>query len=422
VGRFAVMTTRQAPSTFDVMAVRARFPALARTGLDGRPFVWADAPGGSQAPDSVIDAVAARMAGGASNTHGSFPLSEEIDSLIAEAHRAGAGFLGCDPDEVVFGQNATSLLLHLSRSFSRTLGPGDELVVTRLDHDANVRPWIFAARDAGATVRWVDVRDDDVTLDLESFDRQLSDRTRLVAFTLASNAVGTITPAAEIVRRAHGVGALAVADAVHLAPHRLLDFHALEVDLLFCSPYKFYGPHLGVMAGTRDLLSGLQPDKVRPATDDIPDRWETGTKNHEGLAGLVAAVDYLASLGVGSSRRHKITTAMDRISMHEAQLSDRLLRGLPPDVCLLGIADPDRVAERAPTFALRLSDRHPRDDAEAFAKRGIFVWDGDYYAMAIMERLGLSATGGATRIGFCHYHTLDEVERVLEATAEIARA
>src|SRR5438874_9684837 len=202
------MTTRQTAAAFDVMAVRARFPALARADADGRQYVWADAPGGSQSPDSVIDAVANRMAAGTSNEHGSFPLSEEIDELIAEAHRAGAGFLGCDPDEVVFGQNATSLLLHLSRSFSRTLEPRDEVVVTRLDHDANVRPWILAARDAGAAVRWVDVREDDVTLDLASFDRQLSERTRLVALTLASNAVGTIPPAADLIRRAKAVGAL----------------------------------------------------------------------------------------------------------------------------------------------------------------------------------------------------------------------
>jgi cysteine desulfurase family protein (TIGR01976 family) len=405
----------------DVTAIRARFPGLARS-QDGRPCVFTDAPGGTQVPDTVIEAMSAYLRDANANTWGAFPTSRATDATIDAARSAAADLIGCDADQIVFGPNMTTLAFALARAVRRTLRPGDEVVVTMLDHDANVAPWLIAARDAGATVRWVDVDAGDCTIDLDSLDAAITPRTKLVAFTLASNAVGTITPAAEIVRRAHGVGALAVADAVHLAPHRLLDFHALEVDLLFCSPYKFYGPHLGVMAGTRDLLSGLQPDKVRPATDDIPDRWETGTKNHEGLAGLVAAVDYLASLGVGSSRRHKITTAMDRISMHEAQLSDRLLRGLPPDVCLLGIADPDRVAERAPTFALRLSDRHPRDDAEAFAKRGIFVWDGDYYAMAIMERLGLSATGGATRIGFCHYHTLDEVERVLEATAEIARA
>src|SRR5439155_19690026 len=231
-GTLRVMTTPQAATTFDVEAVRARFPALARAGADGRPFVWADAPGGSQSPASVIEAVAGRMAAGASNTHGAFPLSEEIDELIAEAHRAGAGFLGCDPDEVVFGQNATSLLLHLSRSFSRTLAPGDEVVVTRLDHDANVRPWILAARDAGATIRWVDVREDDVTLDLASFDQQLSEHTRLVALTLASNAVGTIPPAADLIQRAKAVGALVALDGVHFAQHRAIDLRALHADIV----------------------------------------------------------------------------------------------------------------------------------------------------------------------------------------------
>src|SRR4029453_13160135 len=232
-------------TTFDVETVRARFPALARAGADGRPYVWADAPGGSQAPDTVIDAVAGRMRAGASNTHGAFATSREIDALIDDAHRAGAGFLGCDPDEVVFGQNATALLLPLSRSFGRTLEPGDEVVVTRLDHDANVRPWVMAARDAGATVRWVDVRDDDVTLDVDSFDAQLGDRTRLVAFTLASNAVGTIPPAADLIRRAKAAGALVALDGVHFAQHRAIDLHGLGADVVATSPYKFFGPHQG---------------------------------------------------------------------------------------------------------------------------------------------------------------------------------
>jgi len=405
----------------DVAGIRASFPALARA-QDGRPCVFADAPGGTQVPEAVIEAMSAYLRDANANTWGAFPTSRATDATIEAARSAAADLIGCDADQVVFGPNMTTLAFALARAVRRILRPGDEVVVTMLDHDANVAPWLIAAQDAGATVRWVDIETGDCTLDLESLDAGITPRTKVVAFTLASNAVGTITPAAEIVRRAHGVGALAIADAVHLAPHRSIELTSLGADVLFCSPYKFYGPHLGVMAGTRDLLSSLQPDKVRPATNDTPDRWETGTKNHEGLAGLVAAVDYLASLGEGASRRDKIATAMDRITKHEAQLSDRFLRGLPPGARLLGIVDPSRVAERAPTFALRLNDRHPRDDAEAFAKRGIFVWDGDYYAMAIMERLGLAPTGGATRIGFCHYHTLDEVDRVLEATAEIARA
>jgi len=393
------------------MAVRARFPALARTGPDGRPFVWADAPGGSQAPDSVIDAVAARMAGGASNTHGSFPLSEEIDALIAEAHRAAADFLGCDPDEVVFGQNATSLLLHLSRSFSRTLGPGDEVVVTRLDHDANVRPWIFAARDAGAAVRWVDVRDDDVTLDLESFDRQLSDRTRLVAFTLASNAVGTIPPAAELVRRAKAAGALVALDGVHFAQHRAIDLRALGADIVATSPYKFFGPHQGMIGLRRELLASWEPYKLRPASDTVPDRWESGTQSHESMAGTIAAIGYIRQVG-----------GFDAIAVHERALATRFLEGVDriPGVRLIGIADPDRVDERTPTFAIRVEGQHPQETSAELARRGIFTWDGHYYAIEVFDRLGLLDSGGAVRIGFCHYHTRDEVDRVLGALEELA--
>jgi len=393
------------------MAVRARFPALARTGPDGRPFVWADAPGGSQAPDSVIDAVAARMAGGASNTHGSFPLSEEIDALIAEAHRAAADFLGCDPDEVVFGQNATSLLLHLSRSFSRTLGPGDEVVVTRLDHDANVRPWIFAARDAGAAVRWVDVRDDDVTLDLESFDRQLSDRTRLVAFTLASNAVGTIPPAAELVRRAKAAGALVALDGVHFAQHRAIDLRALGADIVATSPYKFFGPHQGMIGLRRELLASWEPYKLRPASDAVPDRWESGTQSHESMAGTIAAIGYIRQVG-----------GFEAIAVHERALATRFLEGVDriPGVRLIGIADPDRVDERTPTFAIRVEGQHPQETSAELARRGIFTWDGHYYAIEVFDRLGLLDSGGAVRIGFCHYHTRDEVDRVLGALEELA--
>jgi len=411
VGRFEVMpTTPQAATTFDVEAVRARFPALARAGADGRPFVWADAPGGSQSPASVIEAVAGRMAAGASNTHGAFPLSQETDELIAEAHRAGAGFLGCDPDEVVFGQNATSLLLHLSRSFSRTLAPGDEIVVTRLDHDANVRPWILAARDAGAVVRWVDVRDDDVTLDLGSFERQLSERTRLVAFTLASNAVGTVPPAAELVRRAKAVGALVALDGVHFAQHRAIELRAIGADIVATSPYKFFGPHQGMIGVRRELLSSWEPYKLRPASDAVPDRWETGTQSHEAMAGTTAAIRYIGEVG-----------GFEAVVAHERTLAIRFLEGVAriPAVRLIGIAEPERVDERTPTFAIRVGRQHPQQTAAALARRGIFTWDGHYYAIEVFDRLGLLDTGGAVRIGFCHYHTSNEVDRVLEALQEL---
>jgi cysteine desulfurase family protein (TIGR01976 family) len=397
-------------TTFDVEAVRARFPALARAGADGRPYVWADAPGGSQAPDTVIDAVAGRMRAGASNTHGAFATSREIDALIDDAHRAGAGFLGCDPDEVVFGQNATSLLLHLSRSFGRTLEPGDEVVVTRLDHDANVRPWVMAARDAGATVRWVDVRDDDVTLDVESFDAQLGDRTRLVAFTLASNAVGTIPPAADLIRRAKAAGALVALDGVHFAQHRAIDLHGLGADVVATSPYKFFGPHQGMLGVRRELLTSWEAYKLRPVPDEIPDRWETGTQSHEALAGTIAAIRYIADAG-----------GFDAFAAHERVLTTRFLEGVAriPGVRLIGIGDADRADERTPTFAVRVGAQHPLDTSAALADRGIFTWDGHYYAIEVFDRLGLLDTGGAVRIGFCHYHTPAEVDRVLEALDDL---
>jgi cysteine desulfurase family protein (TIGR01976 family) len=411
----------EAPA-LDVGAIRARFPSLGRTGPDGRPFVWADAPGGSQVPAEVIDAVAGRMRSGASNTHGAFAVSQEIDASIAEAHRAGADLLGADPDEVVFGQNATSILLHLSRSFARTIGPGDEVIVTRLDHDANIRPWVLAARDAGATVRWVGVRSD-VTLDLASLDAAISERTRLVACTLASNAVGTIPSVAEVVARARSVGALVALDGVHLAQHRLPDLHGWDADIVATSPYKFFGPHQGMVAVRRELLTSWEPYKLRPADEEGPGRWETGTQNHEAMAGTVAAIGYLARLGgEEGSRRERLVRGFAAIHHHETALARRFLEGIRtvPGARLIGIADPARVQERTPTFAVRLGDHHPLDTSTALAERGIFTWDGHYYAIEVFERLGLLASGGAVRIGFCHYATLEEVDTVLQALTDLA--
>ncbi len=409
----------------DVRRIRAMFPALARTGGDGRPAVFVDAPGGSQVPDTVIDAVAGHYRAGMSNTHGAFPTSRDTDRVISDARRAAADQTGADPDEIVFGPNATTLLFHLSRSFAKTLEPGDEVVVTRLDHDANVRPWVLAAADAGATVRWVDVREDDVTIDVDSFRSALSPRTKLVAFTLASNAVGTIPPAAALVARAKEVGAVVAVDAVHLAQHRLLDLHALGADLLACSPYKFFGPHLGIVAARRELLERWTPYKLVPATDDPPERWETGTQNHEGLAGLTAAVEYIAGVAgaAGTPRRDRLRASYVAIAEHERTLADRFLGAIGDihGVRLWGIADRARLDERTPTFAIRVGDEHPAATAERLAEHGIFVWDGDYYAREIMTRLGLFATGGAVRIGFCHYHSEQDVDRVLESLAAPSR-
>jgi cysteine desulfurase family protein (TIGR01976 family) len=408
-------------TTLDVVRARARFPSLART-LDGAPVVFADAPGGTQVPDSVIEAIAGYLRTSNANTHGAFATSQETDALIVEAHHAAAALVGAEPDEVVFGPNATSLVFQISRAIARTLGPGDEVVVTKLDHDANIRPWLMAAEDAGATVRWVEIRDEDVTLDVESFEAALSERTKVVALALASNAVGTVTPASELARLVHArTGALVAIDAVHAAQHRRIDVGELEADLLVCSPYKIFGPHMGILFGRRELLRTLRAYKVRPASEDLPYRWETGTQNHEAFAGFVAAVGYLADLGGDADRRSALTKAMAAIRHHEAELSRRFLDGVAASdgLSLWGIADPDRVDERTPTFAVRVGDQHPFETAKALGERGIFVWDGHYYALELMERLGLEETGGAVRIGFCHYNTEDEVHRVLEALAEL---
>jgi cysteine desulfurase family protein (TIGR01976 family) len=408
---------------FDVDAVRARFPALARPGPDGRPMVWADAPGGSQVPDAVIAAVAGRMRAGASNTHGAFATSREIDALIDDAHAAGADLLGCDADEVVFGQNATSVLLHLSRSFARTLAPGDEVVVTRLDHDANIRPWMLAARDAGATVRWADVREDDVTLDLGSLADAIGPRTKLVACTLASNAVGSMPDVAEVVRLARAQGALVALDGVHFAQHHAPDLRGTGADILATSPYKFFGPHLGMVGVRRSVLETWTPYKLDAAEDVLPFRWETGTQSHEAFAGAIAAIGYIAEAGPAGDRRARVVAGYERFAAHERALTTRFLDGVAriAGIRLFGIGDAARAGERTPTFAIRVGDAHPVDSATALAERGISVWDGHYYAIEVFRRLGLLDTGGAVRIGFCHYHSVDEVDRVLEALADLAR-
>jgi cysteine desulfurase family protein (TIGR01976 family) len=416
------------PNTVDLSGLRSRFPALARLHA-GRPALFLDAPGGSQVPETVIAAMAAYLRTRNANAHGAFATSEETDRVIVEAHRAAADLLGAEADEVVFGPNATTLLFQISRSIGRTLRPGDEVVVTRLDHDANVRPWVLAAQDAEATVRWVDIRDEDVTLDPGSFEDALSERTKVVAFTLASNAVGTITPAAELIRLVRDrTEALVVCDGVHLAQHRALDVRAIGADLVACSPYKIFGPHLGILFGRRELLRSLTPYKVRPAEDELPYRFETGTQNHEGFAGWIAAVEYLAEAGrthgapSAPGRRAEVVAAFGAFASWERGLAHRFLHGIRtvPGVSVYGITDPGRLEERTPTFAIRLDGRSPFETAKTLGERGIFVWDGHYYALELMERLGLQETGGAVRIGFCHYNTPAEVDRILDELASLA--
>lgn len=411
---------------FDVDALRTEFPALAR-GRDGRPDAFLDGPGGTQVPQRVIDAVADYYATMNANAGGAFVTSERSDAMTAEAHAAVADFLGAgDPDEIKFGYNMSTLTLHIGRSIGATLRPGDEIVVTTLDHEANVSTWEAMAADRGVTVRKVDVNLDDLTLDLEDLESKLSERTRLVAVGYASNAVGTINPVAEIVARAHEVGALSYVDAVAFAPHGPIDVRALDTDFLVCSAYKWFGPHLGALYGKAEVLDRLPAFKVRPAHD----RFETGTPAFESIAGALAATDYLRDVGraygsVGaapgaadaSERRRELVAGMVAIQGYERALVTRLIDGLEAidGIRLFGITDRARFAERVPTVSIEIAGVHPRDAAERLGRAGIYVWDGDFYATGLIERLGRADAGGVLRIGLVHYNTEAEVDRVVAA-------
>ena len=415
---------------FDPAMVRSQFPALARR-LDGEPVVFLDGPGGTQVPERVIDAYGAYLRQHNANTHGAFATSRESDQTIVEAHVALGDFLNAPPDCVRFGPNMTTLTFMLSRAVGRLLGPGDDVVVTRLDHDANVTPWVLMAEDAGATVRWVDIEPSDCTLDEASLSDALSGRPRLVAVGMASNATGTINRVRDIVRLAHDVGAWTFVDAVHYAPHGPIDVEALETDFLACSVYKVFGPHLGVLYGRPERLDELSRYKVRPA----PDAFETGTQNHEGMAAAIEAVEYLAEIGrragrptdpaaAMSTRGGEIHAAMAAIAAYERTISERLIPGLLaiPGVTVWGITDPTRMAERTPTVALTVAGWSPNDLATELGRRGIFTWDGDFYAVNLVERLGLVESGGLLRVGFVHYNTQAEVDVLLDDLRELAAA
>jgi len=411
-------------ATLDIAWVRSQFPALA-VQVNGRPAVYFDGPGGTQVPQRVIDAMRDYLMNSNANTHGAFLTSRRSDEVVADAHAALADLLGCDADEVIFGPNMTTLTFSLSRALGREFGPGDELVVTRLDHDGNVAPW-WALEERGCRVRFVDINPSDCTLDMADLERQITPRTRLVAVGYASNAVGSINNVQEITRLAHAVGALVYIDAVHYAPHGPIDVRRLECDFLICSPYKFFGPHSGALYGKREHLARLRPYKVRPAPEVNPFRWETGTQNHEGQAGILAAVDYLAELGRRaspsvSSRRSALMAAYDVIRPYERNLAERLIKGLLaiPGLTFYGIKEAARGAERVPTVAVRISGRTPRELASHLGERGIFAWDGNYYALNLSERLGVEPAGGMLRIGLVHYNTLEEVDRALEALDEL---
>ncbi len=402
----------------DVEALRRRFPALARE-VAGRPAAFLDGPGGSQAPDTVIAAIADHLRRGTANDGGVFATSLDTIDLVAAARSAAADLTGSSPDEIAFGANMTTLSFLLAHAVARTLAPGDEIVVTELDHDANVAPWLRVAEDHGLVVRRAPVRTEDATLDADALVALIGPRTRVVAVTLASNAVGSLTDAPRIAAAAHAVGALAWADGVHLAPHRRPDRGALGIDVLLCSPYKFFGPHLGIAALREDLAASLPADRVRPAAQSpAGHRFETGTPSFEALAGTVAAIEHLAGLGDGGD----LDDAYARIRAHEEALARLFLAALPelPHVRLRGIADPARVGERTPTFSFTVDGHAPRAVAEHLAARALFCWDGNFYALALMRALGLEGGGGAVRAGFLHYTTASEVDRLLGALAELA--
>ncbi len=415
-------------STYDVAEIRSHFPALSLA-QDGRSLAFFDGPGGTQVPGEVIDAVARYYRESNANHGGAFITSQRSDAIVGAARDALADFLNArQPSEIKFGPNMTTLTFHISRSIGATLSAGDEVVVTVLDHEANVSPWRLMAADRGLTVHTVDIREDG-TLDLDDLEAKLNARTKLLAIGAASNAIGTINPVAEIVRRAHAVGALVYVDAVHFAPHAPIDVQALETDFLACSAYKFYGPHVGVLYGRAEVLDRLPAYKVRPAYDDV----ETGTLNFEGIAGTLAAVEYLAGIGERyggayatgfpgfARRRLAYKTALRAIRVHEMELYARLADGLGsiPGLRIWGITDPGRFDRRAPTAAITLDHLTPLAAAEMLARRGITAWDGHFYAQALIERFGLFESGGVLRIGLSHYNTTEEIDRLLEALDEI---
>jgi cysteine desulfurase family protein (TIGR01976 family) len=400
----------------DVEAIRAMFPALNRR-EHGHPVAYLDGPGGTQVPQTVIDAMSALLGHGVSNLGGGFGASHDAEEAVTQARAAMADFCACDPSEISFGQNMTSITFAVSRALSRSWRSGDAIVLTSLDHDANFTPWVRAAEDNGVEVRIAEFDPTTGILDPDAVAGLLDDRVRLVATCVASNAIGSIVDVEAITRLAHEAGALVYLDAVHAGPHRLLDVHSIDCDFLVVSSYKFFGPHTGILFGKLDLLAELDFYKVRPAPSDPPDKLETGTQSFESIAGVTAAVEYLAGLGDGEGRRARLESGYRRIAEHETNLGQRFIEG---------VAGLDRVAihgapsmdgRRVATFAISVDGMAADDVAARLSAQGIYVWSGHYYALNAIERLGFLEAGGLARIGFVHYNTVAEVDRCLEALA-----
>lgn len=420
-------TQDEVTTALDLPWIRSQFPSFSEN-VNGHRAAYFDGPGGTQVPQGVIDAISNYLKHANANTCGAYLTSRRTNQIIAGARTAMADFFGSDADEVVFGFNMTSLTYAMSRAIGRDLGPGDEIVLTLLDHDANFGPW-QALAERGVTIQQVAIRKADCTLDMDDLARKINHRTRLVAVGYASNAVGTINPVKEIIRLAHAVGALTYIDAVHYAPHGPIDVRALDCDFLVCSTYKFFGPHIGVLYGKREHLKRLQPYRLRANTNQSPARWEWGTLNHEGIAGITACADYIADIGrrfqpSPPTRRAAILAAYDEIVKYERGLCERCLQGLRtmPGVKVYGITDPRQFNERCPTIALRAQGHTPLELATKLGDLGFFTWDGNYYALNLTEQLDVEKDGGFLRIGLFHYNTVEEVDRLLSALREILAA
>jgi cysteine desulfurase family protein (TIGR01976 family) len=422
---------------FDLSVIRNQFPALCRQAELPVPAVYFDNPGGTQISQPSLDRVTSYLTHHNANHGGAFATSQASDAILDEAHAAMADFYNAArPEEIIFGANMTTLTLHISRSISRTWEPGDTIVVTRLDHDANITPWVLAAQDRGCKVRWVDFHPEDGTLDLEDLQAALQEKPRLVAVGYASNSLGTINPVGQIVQMAHTAGALVYVDSVQYAAHGPIDVQQLGCDFLVSSAYKFFGTHAGILYGRYDLLDQLFAYKVRPAPNTLPDRFETGTQNHECIAGVLGALEYLEWLGKSfgeefaekfadgfNGRRLHLKQAMAAVRAHEFETSRALLTALQeiPGLQIYGIADVQRLEERVPTFSFTLRGWHPRQLAEKLGEHQIYVWDGNYYALCITERLGLEQNGGMLRVGPVHYNTLAEIDRLKKVLLSLAR-
>ena len=420
----------------DLSTIRSQFPALRRQAELTTPAIFFDNPGGTQIAQSSLDRMTAYLIQNNANHEGAFPTSQQSDAMLEEAHAAMADFYNAArPEEIIFGNNMTTLTLHISRSIARTWQAGDTIVVTRLDHDANITPWVLAAQDRGVHVRWVDFDVEDGTLKLDDFAAALETHPRLAAFGYASNALGTINPVKKLTQMAQEAGALVYVDAVQYAAHGPIDVQEVGCDFLVSSAYKFFGPHAGILYGRQDLLEELVAYKVRPATNHLPGKFETGTQNHEGIAGVLGAIEYLEWLGVTfgqdyvekygehfSGRRLRLKQAMAAIRAYEYELSRAALKTLEeiPGVHIHGLADIRRLEERVPTYSFTLEGWHPRQLAENLASQNIYVWDGNYYALAVTERLGLEDRGGMVRVGPVHYNTVEEVARLREVLGRIA--